>query len=66
MTETPGLGTKAFSPQFLGQFVGKSVKDPIKPKEDIDAITGATITSRAVCKGVKSALKKQPTKQPQL
>ncbi|MFA4857706.1 MAG: RnfABCDGE type electron transport complex subunit G [Candidatus Margulisiibacteriota bacterium] len=64
MAETPGLGTKVLSPQFLQQFIGKSGKDPINPKEDIDAITGATITSRAVCKGVKSALEKYSSKQP--
>ena len=56
--ETPGLGANIVKSGFLKQFKGKSLKDPIEPKQDIDAITGATISSRAVCKGVKEALKK--------
>jgi Na+-translocating ferredoxin:NAD+ oxidoreductase subunit G len=54
--ETPGLGADVAKPGFLDQFKGKSVKDKLAAKQDIDAITGATISSRAVCKGVKDAL----------
>ena len=57
-TETPGLGANVSNPGFLNQFIGKTAKDQIEPKKDIDAITGATISSRAVCKGVKDALEK--------
>jgi electron transport complex protein RnfG len=56
--ETPGLGANIVKPKFLAQFKGKSLKDPIEPKKDIDALTGATISSRGVCEGVKEALKK--------
>lgn len=56
--ETPGLGANITKPGFLRQFVGKSAKDSIEPKKDIDAITGATISSRAVCRGVREALGK--------
>jgi len=55
--ETPGLGTNIEKPKFQKQFVGKGVKDAFEPKKDIDAITGATISSRAVCEGVKAVLK---------
>lgn len=55
--ETPGLGAKVVQPEFLSQFSGKSESDKLEPKQDIDAITGATITSRAACQGVKQALK---------
>jgi len=54
--ETPGLGANVIKSNFLKQFIQKSLLDPIEPKKDIDAITGATITTRAVCRGVKSAL----------
>ena len=54
--ETPGLGNKIVKPEFLRQFAGKTLTDPIEPKKDIDAITGATISSRAVSKGVREAL----------
>lgn len=60
-TETPGLGANIVRPDFLKQFVGKSAGDPIEPKKDIDAITGATISSKAVCMGVKEALRKSKT-----
>lgn len=59
--ETPGLGTKAEEPQFADQLLGKTVehlkvtKDP-SDKEDILAISGATITSKAVTLGVKKAV----------
>ena len=56
--ETPGLGAGISAPGFLKQFMGKTSKDPIEPKNDIEAITGATISSRAVCKGVKDALER--------
>jgi electron transport complex protein RnfG len=57
-TETPGLGANVVKPKFLNQFIGKTGNDPIEPRKDIDAITGATISSRAVCSGVKQALEK--------
>jgi electron transport complex protein RnfG len=56
LSETPGLGSQAAQPGFLNQFVGKSKKAKLKPKEDIDAIAGATITTQAVCHGVRQAL----------
>jgi electron transport complex protein RnfG len=55
--ETPGLGTNVEKPKFQKQFIGKGIKDAIEPKKDIDAITGATISSRAVCEGVKTVLR---------
>ena len=59
--ETPGLGDNAQKPAFRGQFAGKSAaeltvtKNPAD-KEAIQAMTGATISSRAVTKGVKQAV----------
>lgn len=59
LAETPGLGMNATDPKFLAQFTGKSKQDKLKAKDDIDAITGATITTQAVCDGVKKALANQ-------
>lgn len=56
ISETPGLGLNATNPKFLDQFKDKTAKDPLEPKKDIDALTGATITSKAVCEGVKRTL----------
>jgi len=57
--ETPGLGTKMKEPKFRNQFTGK---DPttfkLKVKKDggaVDAITAATISSRAFCDAVSKA-----------
>lgn len=63
MSETPGLGAKAKEPAFSGQYKGKSLDNPLevvktKPANpnEIEAITGSTITSRAVTKGVNEAV----------
>jgi len=61
-TETAGLGAVAAATtpagdDFRGQFVGKSGSVAVsKDDGELDAITGATITSRAVCRGVNAAL----------
>ena len=61
--ETPGLGKNAANPKFQDQFNGKSWDNPINviksgtPKDnEIAALSGATITSRAVTDGVNQAL----------
>jgi len=54
--ETPGLGAGIEESSWLRQFKGKMVKDPLEVNKDIDAISGATKSSRAVTKGVKEAL----------
>lgn len=50
--ETPGMGAKAKTdPNFVAQYQGLSAKEPIKVTNDggaINAISGATLTSRAV------------------
>jgi Na+-translocating ferredoxin:NAD+ oxidoreductase subunit G len=51
--ETAGLGAKAKEPAFTGQFIGK--QPPLTLKQDVDAISGATITSAAVTNAVNTA-----------
>ena len=61
-TETAGLGAVAGASTsageaFRGQFAGASGSVAVsKDGGTLDAITGATITSRAVCAGVNAAL----------
>ncbi len=54
--ETPGMGAKAKEdPSFVSQFKGVPIQESYKVTNDggkIDAISGATITSRAVAAGV--------------
>ncbi|KAF0195241.1 MAG: RnfABCDGE type electron transport complex subunit G [Bacillota bacterium] len=54
--ETVGIGDKVENTQFLGQFVNKTPADKVTIGQDITAVSGATISSRAVAAGVKLAL----------
>ncbi len=54
--ETAGIGDKVETSAFLGQFVGKATLDKITVGQDIAAVSGATVTSRAVAAGVRNAL----------
>ena len=57
MSETAGLGANAEKPEFRAQYVGRSGALAVtKDGGDIDALTGATVTSRAVTNGVNAAL----------
>lgn len=57
--ETPGLGSKMTSPSFVNQFLKKNPGQwNMKVKKDggqVDAITGATISSRAYAEAVQLA-----------
>ncbi len=54
MSETPGLGAKVKQPDFKDQFKGKN--SPVILGTDVDAITGATISSTAVTNAVNKVL----------
>ncbi|MBR6915328.1 MAG: RnfABCDGE type electron transport complex subunit G [Clostridia bacterium] len=53
MSETPGVGSKTNSESFLKQFQGKDGN--VKVGDGVDAISGATISSKAVTEGVRMA-----------
>ncbi len=50
MSETPGIGTKVQGESFLSQFIGQS------GESDVDMISGATFSSKAVKEAVDKAL----------
>ena len=61
ISETAGLGMKATEPSFYNQYVNKKADKFVVSKdggdgEQIDALSGATITSRAVTGAVNTAL----------
>lgn len=62
-SETAGLGAKCKEPEFQSQFPGKHGPDMVVVKgggakeTEIDAISGATITSKAITKAVNAGLK---------
>jgi len=60
MKETPGLGLKARDDWFRNQFTGLT-SDQVRLKKDggtIDAISAATITSRAIADGVAEGMRR--------
>jgi len=57
-SETPGLGANAANSGFLGQFIGTADAGNLAVAKDggsVDAVTAATISSRAVTNAVNSA-----------
>jgi electron transport complex protein RnfG len=59
-TETPGLGAKITTTGFLDQYKGKKIEELALKKDDpagrIDAVTAATISSRALTAAVRKAI----------
>ena len=53
-SETKGLGSRVRDEDFMSQFVG--LADPIDLNKNVDAVSGATISSRAVTDGVNAAV----------
>jgi electron transport complex protein RnfG len=57
--ETPGLGTKMndeeYKKQYIGQNPGSFMLDVVKDGGQVDALTGATITSRAFSEATQLA-----------
>jgi len=55
-SETPGLGSRVKEDEFTSKFIGKKDTEVIKGKasrdNEVEAISGATISSRAVNDGV--------------
>ncbi len=62
ISETPGLGDKVKSSPFIDQFSGKTVetytvtKSTATSESEIEAVSGATISSRAVTNAVNAGL----------
>lgn len=62
ISETPGLGMKAEEEEFYSQFENKKVdsftvvKQTPASDDQIESITGSTITSKAMANGVNAAL----------
>lgn len=61
--ETPGLGANAPKPEFSDQYKSKAIKEKLEvvkiapsKENQIQALTGATITSAAVTLGVNDAI----------
>ncbi|TVR73709.1 MAG: FMN-binding protein [Spirochaetaceae bacterium] len=58
-SETPGLGDVIREESFLGQFAGKLARDPITIGDDLDNISGATLSARGTAEAVRDALEQK-------
>jgi len=55
-SETPGIGDKIEQQSFLDQFTGKTAADTLTVGQDIDNISGATASVKALTNGVRQTL----------
>jgi electron transport complex protein RnfG len=69
-SETPGLGSRAKTdPNFVAQFSGMPINETFKVKTDggqVDALSGATLTSRGVSAALTDAGKIYENLKPQI
>ncbi len=56
MVYREGRGGEVRYPRFLYQYKGKTARDPVRVRRDIVNISGATLSVRAVNRGVRKAL----------
>ena len=52
-SETPGIGDIITTDSFKEQFIGKSYEDPITAGEDVDIVSGATVSTSAMISSVR-------------
>ncbi len=53
-SETPGIGDVITTESFQEQFVGKNYEDPIVAGDDVDVITGATVSTSAMINSIRN------------
>ena len=59
-TQTVGIGQNCEGEDFTGRFVGKTI--PLTLGTDVDALSGATVTSTAVVEAINTAVEDNPWK----
>jgi electron transport complex protein RnfG len=56
LSDTPGFGQRALSePFFIAQFAGKSADDAFEAGVDVEALSGATVTTKGIAEIIKYA-----------
>lgn len=55
-SETPGIGDVITTENFQEQFIGKSFYDPLQAGNDVDAVSGATISSGAMINSIRRTI----------
>jgi electron transport complex protein RnfG len=62
-SETPGIGSRVTEDTFTKQFKGMSIGLNFSTKDDgggVDAVSGATYSSRGVCEALRESVKLYP------
>ena len=57
-SETPGVGSNALTEEYLSQYIdqtGQASFNEAEGENQVDAVSGATVTSKAVLKGMNTA-----------
>ncbi|NMB41740.1 MAG: FMN-binding protein [Firmicutes bacterium] len=54
--ETPGIGDVITSPDFQERLIGLNIEDPIEAGVDVDAISGATVSTGGVISSVRRVM----------
>ncbi|MCJ7806072.1 MAG: FMN-binding protein, partial [Clostridia bacterium] len=55
-SETPGLGDVITTDVYQEQFIGKSFKDPITAGEDVDTVSGASVSTSAMINSIRRVI----------
>ena len=55
-SETPDLGDRVLQDDFKERFVGLGYNDPITIGDDIDSLTGATVSAEAMAEAAREAV----------
>jgi len=53
--ETPEYAAPLQETVWLEQFIGRSIFSPLRPGNDIDAVSGATISTAGLCSGIRQS-----------
>ncbi len=54
--ETPSYVIDMYSSRFRDSYIGRRASDPMAPGGDVDALTGATVTQKALTGGIRDSL----------
>ena len=55
--ETPGFFRLILGNDFISQFVGLNYKDPLRLNADLDAVSGATVSSEGIAMSIRQAVR---------
>ncbi len=55
-SETPDLGDRVFEDDFKDRFMGLGYNDPIEIGEDVQGVTGATVSAEALAEAAREAV----------